>query len=332
MGVFMPNPYNPETAIYTPQEVADYGLAAVRQAKAYEKVGIGLDIAEIRDYFAPLMPGQTCFVIAQTHHYKSGFLHFWEHQGGKQLNEQERFDEMIVHVSVEECVEEQAFLEFARYSKEDPGRLARGNVQDWSKLERAAVEVGKIPIYRIGDSLARADDLPHLYLSNMLRSIEILIEREKRKPAAIFVDYLQALPIDPEVGKTEIQGQRRLQVRQDVYRLRAASVKFRCPVIVAAQARQILQGATKPIMLPGMYDGEETSSIAQRADRIISLWMPKVTNRVGERISVGNIDFEVEENQLWLKVVKQRGGLPSGKAWPCRVDFRTNTIAPERRS
>lgn len=325
------NEFDPGTAIYAPQEVADYGLDAVRKARQYAKTGIGLDVAEIRDYFAPLMPGQTCFVIAQTHNYKSGFLHFWEHEAAKQLNDQERHGEMIVHVSVEECVEEQAFLEFARYSEEDAGKLARGKVQDWNKLERAAVEVGKIPIYRIGDSLARAEDLPHLYLSNMLRSLRELIRRERRQPAAVFVDYLQALPIDPEVQKTEINGQRRLQVRQDVYRLRAASVEFRCPFVVATQARQTLQGASKPIMLPGMYDGEETSAIAQRADRIISLWMPKVTHRVGEFISAGGFSFTVEENQLWVKVVKQRGGLPSGRAWPCRIDFRSNTIAPEKK-
>jgi RNase P/RNase MRP subunit p30 len=60
----------------------------------------------------------------------------------------------------------------------------------------------------------------------------------KSKPAAIFVDYLQALPIDPEIRQAMIKDQRRLQVRQDVYRLRQAAVQFDCPIILASQAKQ----------------------------------------------------------------------------------------------
>jgi hypothetical protein len=119
-------------------------------------------------------------------------------------------------------------------------------------------------------------------------------------------------------------------VRQDIYRLRAAAVKFNCPVVVGVQAKQILTGARPPVMLPGPYDGEETSSIAQRADRILSLWMPARTATVGEWITTkGDFIFQVEEDQLWLKVVKQRGGLPAGRSWRCKIDFRSNTIAPE---
>jgi len=83
-------------------------------------------------------------------------------------------------------------------------------------------------------------------------------------------------------------------------------------------------------MLPGVYDGEETSSIAQRLDRVISLWMPKQTHPVGFTINIGDGSyFKVDENQLWVKVCKQRGGLPAGKTWRCIIDFKTNTIAKE---
>lgn len=321
--------FDADTAIYTPQEVAAYGMEAVRGIKNKEDRGLRFPVVGIDTYFAPVLPGQLCVIQAQTSHYKSGFMHFWEHVGATQLNDQERYGEMIVHVSVEECVEEQAFFEFARYSQEDPGKLSRGDVQDWSRLEHAAVQVGKIPIYRIGDSLARADDMPELYLTNILRSIKRLMEREQRKPAAIFVDYLQALPIDPEIRQAMIKDQRRLQVRQDVYRLRQAAVQFDCPIILAAQAKQNMTGANPPLMIPGVYDAEETSAVGQRADRIISLWMPKNTYPVGKLIESGKIVFTVAEHQLWIKVNKQRGGLPAGKLFPCRVDFRTNTVVRE---
>ena len=324
--------FDPKTAIYTPQQVATYGMTAVQNARDNALRGLGINIAEIRDYFAPVMPGQVCAIVAQTSHYKSGFLHFVEHQAAQQLIQENRENEILIHVSVEECVEEQAFLEFARESDEDPGKLARGQVQDWNKLMAAAIRVGNVPIYRIGDSLARAEDMPKLYMSNMIRSIKTLAEDVldwKPKVAGLFFDYLQAFPIDPEIGKTSTDIQRRLQVRSDIFRLRQAAAYFKAPVYVAVQAKQHLDGAHPPIMLPGIYDGEESSSIAQRCDRVISLWMPKLTHSVGTRIQEGAFDFTVEENILWLKVCKQRGGLPSGKAWMCRIDFRSNTIAPE---
>ena len=331
----MPEDYDPKTAVYTPQQVATYGVQAITNARDNATRGRGVGVADVRDYFAPVLPGQVCAIIAQTSHYKSGFLHFVEHEGAKQLIADGRDDEILIHVSVEECVEEQAFLEFARYSGEDAGRLARGQVQDWTRLMNAAVKVGNVPIFRIGDSLARAEDMPNLYLSNMVRAIRTLSEDLldwKPKIAGLFFDYLQAFPFDPEHrsgGPSE--EKRRLQVRSDMYRLRQAAAYFKCPVFVAVQAKQHLDGANPPIMLPGIYDGEESSSIAQRCDRIITLWMPKQTHSLGTNITAGNINFTVAENQLWVKIAKQRGGLPSGRIFPCRIDFRTNTIAPEYR-
>jgi hypothetical protein len=284
------------------------------------------------------------FVVAQSSHYKSGFMHFWERELANQLIEEDRLDEAIVHVSVEECVEEQAYVYMATESnmlakerniktREDAGDLARGEVQDWKLLEAASVKVGNIPIYRIGDSIARAEDLPNLYLSNMVRAIRSLVDGDVTgdpvKPAALFFDYLQAFPVDPEVKRESKVDQRRLQVREDVYRLRQAGAYFRCPIICAVQAKQKLDYAPSDnVQMPGMYDGEESSSIAQRGDRVLTLWMPKMTHTVGTTINHKGMEFTVQENMLFVKVAKQRGRLPSGKSWICGIDFSTNTIAP----
>lgn len=330
----MPNPqeFDPLTAIYTPQQTATYGIEEVKKLHANKSRGLALNIAGMRDYFAPVMPGQVCAIIAQTSNYKTGFMEFWEHSAAEEMTRQGRENEIIIHVSVEDLIEEQAFMEFARESGEDAGDLARGNVQDWDLLMASAVKVGNIPIYRLGSSMARAEDMPNLYLSNMIRAIKYLRDELldwKPTIAAIFFDYLQAFPIDPEVRQASHEAQRRLQVRSDMFRVRIAAAHFKCPVIVGVQAKQVLAGARPPLMLPGIYDGEETSSIGQRADRILSLWMPKMTDPIGSTIMYNGGSFKVEENMLWVKVVKQRGRLPSGKAWGCRVDFQTNNIAPE---
>jgi replicative DNA helicase len=326
--------FDPTTAVYTPPEVSQYAIDAIREVKGKATRGIAMPIALIRDYFAPVLPGQVTVVQAQTSQYKSGFLHFWEKHAAQQLMDDKRFDEAIIHVSVEECVEEQGFLMLARMTGETAGDLARGKVQDWSKLEQAAAKIGTIPIYRIGDSLARAEDMPNLYLSNMYRAINELVSGRVTgtpiKPALITFDYLQAFPIDPEVGKAEIKDRRNLQVREDFYRLRQLAGYFKCPVVVAVQAKQELeQKNINGPRMPGMYDAQDSSAIAQRADRIISLWMPKVTYPVGSFIEINGTKMKVEENMIFVKVNKQRGGLPSGQSWLCRVDFSQNEIAPD---
>lgn len=326
--------FNPANAVYTPPEVANYGKQAIEKMASQKSRGMPVDIAEVKDYFAPLLPGQLCAIIAQTSHYKSGLMHFIEHRAALQLQAENRNDEILIHVSVEEGIEEQSFMEFARETGEDPGAIARGLVQDWSKLNHAVTKVAGIPIFRIGESLARAEDSPNLYLSNMVRAIKHLAENMldwKPKIAGLFFDYLQAFPIDPENKTVERAEQRRLQVRSDIYRLRQAATYFNCPVWVAVQAKQNLEGANPPIMLPGVYDGEESSSIAQRCDRVLTLWMPARTHVIGERIAARGMEFTVDPNLLFIKVAKQRGGLPAGKVFKCRIDFSRNIIAPEVR-
>jgi hypothetical protein len=114
-----------------------------------------------------------------------------------------------------------------------------------------------------------------------------------------------------------------------VYRLRQAAAHFNCPVWVAVQAKQTLSGATGQLMIPGLYDGKEASEISERADRIISQWMPKMSYPLGTEVKHnGKYLFTVEENLMMMKVLKQKPGLPSGKSWLCNIDFSKNQIAP----
>lgn len=324
--------FSPAKIVYTAAEVSQFAMEHIKNVQENKLSSISLDIAEIKDYFAPMIPGEVCAVIGQTSHYKSGFLHFWEKTLAEQLMAQGRENEIIVHVSVEETVEEQAFLLLAQHSNETADHLSRGEVQNWNRLTKAAILIGTIPIYRIGDSLARPEDYPNLYLSNLLRAVNYMQVSLLQRPkiAAIFFDYLQAFPIDPEVKSSGLEQQRRLSVRSDMYRLRQAAARFRCPIVVAVQAKQHLEGAlSSGWQLPGLYDGEESSSIAQRCDRIISLWLPKMTHPIGAKLEAYGHVITVEENLLIIRFLKQRGGHPSGKIWRCRIDYQKNLIAPE---
>lgn len=317
--------------IYSPHDAALIGYEQAKRAAEHAQFGIELDIPgtepAIKDYFAPLLPWEICAVQAQTSNGKTMFTNWWERKIAAQLKRQKR-DEIIIHVSMEESIEAMTFQDYGRILSQKPADFARGKFTDWAKMQWAMSELDGIPIWRIGDSAERPADAPELYLSNIYRAIRELVEGRITggtwKPAVVIVDYLQALPIDPEIRQATRDNQRRLQVAQDVFRLREMTTHLKCPVIVPLQAKQNLDGNNPPMMIPGTYDGMETSAIATRFDRILSLWMPKTTHIVGSTFSNkdGTINHQVKDDQVFMKVNKQRGGLPAGLIWELKVDYK----------
>lgn len=321
---------------YAPPEFARAGREAILKAFQYKDAGVPLKIegSEIGNYFAPLLPWEICAVQAQTHNGKTMFTDWWERKMIEHLNETGQEGD-IVHVSYEESIEAMAFTEYGRILEVIPAKLARGEYNDMGQIDIAYNQIGDSRIWRIADGAKRPDsellDNPDekpsdMTLSNVYRALNAIktgvITGKPVKIRLITVDYLQAIPIDPEVKQVAPDAQRRLQVRNDVYRLRKMTVKLEAPILVPIQAKQKLEGANPPYMIPGMYDGEETSGIAQRFDRIISLWMPKTTYPVGTPIYRNEEKlFDVAENMVFMKVNKQRGGLPSGKTFEMRIDF-----------
>lgn len=313
--------------IYTPHEVGYAGYKAAQRAVENAQFGINLphiDGCDAGEYFAPLMPWEVCAVIGQTHNGKTLFTDWWEAGICAQLRNQNRENEVIVHISLEESLEAMSFYQHAKILKVTPADIAGGKI-DLKRIEFSMSQIDQINIFRIADSAEMrddGDDMPELYLSNIYRIIRALVDGKVTgdpvKLAAVALDYLQAIPYDPETRKEQEDGKRRIQVRKDVYRLRQMTVHLACPIIVNVQAKQKLEGANPPFMIPGNYDGEESSSIAQRVDRIVSLWMPKNNYPIGADINnVGKIT----ESALYLKVGKQRGGFPSGKSWPLEWDY-----------
>lgn len=322
--------------IFTPLEVGMAGYNATMRAIEYKDLAIPLNMngSILGEYFAPLLPWEICAVQGQTHNGKTMFTDWWERETIKHLEGIGQSGD-IVHVSHEESIEAMAFTEYGRLLDVIPAKLARGEYSDIAKLKVACTKIGQSRIWRIAESAERPDkdllDNPEsksgdLTLSNVYRALDAMQKGEiasETKIRLITVDYLQAIPIDPEVRQVAPDAQRRLQVRNDVYRLRKMTVKLKSPILVPVQAKQTLTGNNAPYQIPGIYDGEETASIAQRFDRIISLWMPKVSIPVGTAIYRADEKlFTVAEDMVFLKVNKQRGGLPSGKTFELKIDYR----------
>jgi hypothetical protein len=323
-------PYSPAQSVYTPVDAMHQAVEYVEQVANLSRFSIPFPIPIINEYFAPMWAGQVSTVVAQTSHYKTGILDLVARGAAEYLQQTGRENEAIVQVVVEESIEEKGISELGRVSGLSTSEMSVGRVQDWDRLRAAAIEVSGIPVYRIGDSLLNPDMSNHLYLSNVLRCLRFMQDELKISIALVTLDYLQALPPDPEAMRHNSDQQRRLQVRQDMYRIKKTAKWLNCPLWLGCQAKQLLSGARGQILIPGIYDAEETSSIAQHTDRMLSLWMPKMTHPLGSEIEYGNLSFRVTEDLLFIRVTKQKGGLPSGKTFMCKVNFERGRVQVEQ--
>ena|SRR3990167_7551809 len=327
---------DPKEFIFTPNALATAGVAAVEKMHGLAGASMNLGIPGPQSYFVPSMPGQLNLILAQTHHYKTQMLRLIARNYANQLKEQQR-QELVLFVQVEETIEETAYEQIAMYSdgEEYAGRLARGEYRDWNNVLKASVGILSDPVFYLGESiLSNPDEMPPLTVGNMAAAADHIQNRMFDHPmrfAGIFVDYLQAIPFDPAMIKLDpALREKRLQIRHAVYELRRFARKYQCPLWLGVQAKQKLdKPAGEKMRIPTIYDGEESSSIAQRADRIIQLWMPKNDYTIGSKFFHNGIEYQVKENMLFLKVGKQKGGLPSGKAWCMEVDFMNNEMRPD---
>lgn len=311
--------------VYTPHDKGMAGYNAAKRAIEFGDVGIPLNIngSDIGEYVAPLLPWELFGLQAQTHNGKTFFTDWFERTTAAFLKEKNQEGD-IVHISHEESIEALAFTEYGRLLDVLPAKLARGEYKDLNKIELAMKEIDGSRIFSIADSSGNDENDNYLTLTNVDRALTALQEgqiTDKRKLRLVVDDYLQAHPAD---GNSE--EQERLQIRNDVYKLRKMAKRLIVPIVICIQAKQKLEGARPPYLIPGMYDGQGSSTIGQRCDRLISLWMPKNDYPIGSSVYSGaqgsqTKEFDVTENMCFIKVNKQRGGLPSGKTFEVQMDF-----------
>jgi hypothetical protein len=284
-------------------------------------------INELRGYFHPTMPGKVTVVQAQSHNFKTEFLNYWTDEAAKELAEETRRG-VIVKINVEDAVEGLIEADIARQGGGSLDDISMGIIKDENEFIRAETLVGQLPIVHIGESLGMDDsNAAMLYLTNIFRLIDHVRKNhfaEYTPIAGIFIDYIQALPLDPEHRTNRnMQETRRSQVMKDMDRIKQAAKYFSCPIVLAAQSKQNedLSSRGKVIKLPDYWDVQETSYVPQRADFMYSLWMPKMHYSPGTVLDSENKkwNFIVENDMLWIKSLKHKKYRNVGASFPLKV-------------
>lgn len=303
------------------------------EMQANSHLALKFPVEALRYYFHPTMPGKVTVVQAQSHNFKTEFINYWADTSAKELSNETRRG-VIVKINVEDAIEGLVEADISRQGGGNLEDISMGVIKDEAEFVRAETIVGSLPIVHIGESLGMDDsNAALLYLTNIFKLIDYVRKNHFSEPtpiAGIFIDYIQALPLDPEhKTKSNMQETRRSQVMHDMDRIKQAAKYFACPVIVAAQSKQNedMSSARKMIKLPDYWDIQETSYVSQRTDFMYSLWMEKMHYAPGSMIGGGQNDpfnYVCADNRLWVKALKHKKYKNVGQAFPLRVDQYSN--------
>lgn len=304
--------------VYAPNEAARLVLAAVEERRKNPGAGIRLGVPCVDGVLLPLRPGELITVMGRSSDYKSGLMQFWGRQVSQDIVRENAEHDIAVYVTWEMAVEELALYDLATAVPIDAAALAQGQIddQDWERLEAAAMRRAVLPLWLLGHSIERRKKRPRLTMTNIAKALMWVENEMGFHPRIVFFDYLQQM--EAEGGET-----RRLQVFENVHRCKDMALALGCPVVLGCQARREVD--EREWKLATMRDAMESSNIENTSDKMISVWMPKRTEYLGDTIKLGDRRIEVTENLLVMGLIKQKLG-PAGNVWALYVDPTTNRI------
>jgi len=243
--------------------------------------GLSSGYHQLDELTSGLQPGEMIIVAARPSMGKTSLLlNITEHMGVVE-------NIPVALFSLEMSKEQIALRMLASYARYDLKRMRRGNIsaEDWTKLQMAAGDLEKAPIY--------IDDSPELTV------LQLRAKARRLKAAydikCVCVDYLQLMSYH---GRAD---SRQVQVAEMSRGLKALARELSIPVVVAAQLNR---GPTdRPSHTPRMSDLRESGSIEQDADVVSLLHCEDYYHR-------GENDY-IPSNITQLIIAKQRNG-PTG--------------------
>jgi len=318
----------PKDITYSPPEIGTLVLKTIAERKAQPGAGIRLGVPSVDKQLLPLRPGDLCTITGRPSNYKSGLMSFWARKVAHDLTQAEGSEHrVVVYITWEMAIEEIGLYDLSATSGLSAADLSQGRCTDvdFDSLQKAAMRRAMSPLWLIGHSIERRKKRTRLTLSNVAKALAWLDDEMGLQPAIVFLDYLQQMA--PERMMDNGETSRRLDVFENVARCKDMAIALGCPVVLGVQAgRQVDDRDWK---LPGMQDQMESSNIEHTADKMLSVWYPKMTEKKGDLLPRDN-SLVISDNLLILGIVKQRMG-PAGGWVPLYVDPMRNEISELQR-
>lgn len=311
-------PNNP--LVYTPIEASTAGEEYVEFRRSHAGSGMPLYIPSM-EYkvvdgeekgFVPLMPGETCSIIARPGHTKTGMMLRWARERAKDLQTRaEAGDELaaksvVVVVSLEQKVEELRLFHVAAEERISMSQMVNGGADvEWGRVTNGLRKLHPVPIWFIGRSMKRRKLKADMSEGNIYSALESIERWQDENPTqvidSVFYDYLQKFRPPSHSGMVEYYGNL-------MNTLWTWGSDFMTRNVVGVQAKREVDTRDTPI--PLMDDGQWSSTIEQFSDAVISLVRPCLYP------STKKWDIEVSgKQQLLATCLKRKLGPANFKSW-----------------
>lgn len=294
-------PYNPETYVFDPSLVSTLTVGSVKAAREnpdYLLTGI----PQLDDHYVMLRPRRVNGILAYTSHGKTSLMNIMAREAVKQIENNE--NEIVVYVTWEDSVEDLTLSHLANTSRISIANLFHGklNLTEWEAMMKAATQRAQMPLWAIGHSEQKESRRPRLTMTDIWAAMEYIADKRKKKVRAIYLDYLQ------RINRDDTKGETRNQFVTIMDKVKDLALGFDTCVTIGSQVgRDVKERKWKQ---PQDNDAQETSNFEQTCDGMISLWIPKKTEKIGdcliEKKGVDGQAVFITENLMMIQTLKQK--------------------------
>lgn len=290
---------NPENTVFDPSLVSTLTVASIRAAREHPDC-LSTGIPQLDDHYVMFRPRRLNGILAYTSHGKTSLMNILARNFVPQFGE----DEIAIYVTWEDSIEDLSLSFLANSSKIPIQSLFGGNlgINEWDKMMKAATQRAETPLWLIGHSEQKEARRPRLTMTDIKAAIEYIVDRRGKKIRAVFLDYLQ------RINRDDMKGEMRGQYMAIMDSVKDLALNFNTCVTIGTQVgRDVKERKWKQ---PQDQDAQETSNFEQSCDGMISLWIPKKTEKLGDcMIEKKGIDGQavfVTENLMLLNTLKQK--------------------------
>lgn len=290
---------NAENFVFDPSLVSTLTVGSIKAAREHPDC-LQTGIPQLDDHFVMMRSRRVTGILAYTSHGKTSVMNILARNFVKQIKD----DEIILYATWEDSVEDLTLAQLAYASRIPVTSLFGGKLGfgEWENMMGAATQRAQMPLWVIGHSEQKEARRPRLTMSDTWAAMEFIADKRKKKVRAVFLDYLQ------RINRDDIKGDTRIQYMAIMDKVKDLALAFDTCVVIGSQVgRDVKDRKWKQ---PQDNDAQETSNFEQTCDGMISLWIPKKTEKLGEcMIEKKGIDGQavfVTENLMFIQTLKQK--------------------------
>lgn len=290
--------------VFSPAEANQALISFAKYQKEHKNYAIGWNplIPSLKEA-PPLFPGQIFVLHAASGEGKSSFSKYWIREVAKAIlaNHDPKENNKILSIVLEETIELSRAATMS--SPLDFAQIATGNA-NLKEVLVAISDSANDPIYYIGPSISGGIIHPNATEFNGITPKQLgeafyeLQTEQQVNIVAACLDYIQIM----SDNKNSSERYSRV-TNASMELLNVSRSVLKCPLLVCAQSKaDVKERANK---IPGLYDIQHSSQIAQDADIVWSMWHP-ASEPFGTPIKLGGKDIFPFNDIFIINICKWR--------------------------